>query len=187
MSQEIYKWVKNLAVFYILFTSLLHLVPNEKYERYVRFFMGILLIFMLSTPLFAIIGKSGELIDDFQMNYQVEASIREQQEKNNLQEFYLEKGYELQVEEKIIEEMENLEIKLEKVDVNIEDGDMMVTLYVQEEPNQQEERRIADGLRTKCQIREGQYKIEVAEYGMETMGNIASFGTSSSGFGDADS
>ena len=42
MKEELYTWIKNLAVFYILFTAILHLVPNGKYERYVRFFMGLL-------------------------------------------------------------------------------------------------------------------------------------------------
>ena len=44
MKEEIYQWMKNLAVFYILFTAFLHLVPDKKYERYVRLFMGFLLI-----------------------------------------------------------------------------------------------------------------------------------------------
>lgn len=51
MKKELYLWIRNLAVFYIFFTAVLNLVPDKKYEKYVRFFMGLLLIFMMSTPI----------------------------------------------------------------------------------------------------------------------------------------
>ena len=47
MKENLYAWIKNLAVFYLLFTMVLHLVPAGKYEKYVRFFMGLLLILIL--------------------------------------------------------------------------------------------------------------------------------------------
>ena len=58
MKEELYQWIWNLAVFYILFTAILHLAPDGKYEKYVRFFMGLLLIYMLCTPVFAVFGAS---------------------------------------------------------------------------------------------------------------------------------
>ena len=60
MKEELYLWIRNLAVFYIFFTAVLNLVPDQKYEKYVRFFMGLLLIFMMSTPIFSILGKGSE-------------------------------------------------------------------------------------------------------------------------------
>lgn len=45
MKEEITGLVRNLAVFYIIFTSVIQLVPNKKYERYVRNFMALLLIY----------------------------------------------------------------------------------------------------------------------------------------------
>lgn len=36
----IYSWVKNLVCFYILLTVVLHLLPKENYQKYVRFFSG---------------------------------------------------------------------------------------------------------------------------------------------------
>ena len=50
MKEEIYRWVKTIAFFYIVFSAVLHLVPDVKYERYIRSFMGILLIYILCTP-----------------------------------------------------------------------------------------------------------------------------------------
>ena len=52
MKEEIYRWVKTIAFFYIVFSAVLHLVPDVKYERYIGSVMGILLIYILCTPVF---------------------------------------------------------------------------------------------------------------------------------------
>ena len=65
MREEIYRWMKSLAVFYLFFTAVFQLVPDRKYERYVRSFMGLLLIYMLCTPVFAAFGKSGQFLESF--------------------------------------------------------------------------------------------------------------------------
>ena len=65
MKAEIYQWVRILATFYILFTAVLQLMPDRKYERYIRSFMGLLLIYMLCTPLFSFLRESREMIGRF--------------------------------------------------------------------------------------------------------------------------
>ena len=40
MKEEIYRWVKTIAFFYIVFSAVLHLVPDVKYERLYSFFHG---------------------------------------------------------------------------------------------------------------------------------------------------
>ena len=74
MKEELYLWIRNLAVFYIFFTAVLNLIPDQKYEKYVRFFMGLLLIFMMSTPIFSILGKGSELTESFLDNFSEEYS-----------------------------------------------------------------------------------------------------------------
>lgn len=61
MKEAIYSWIKCLAIFYILLTMLIHLVPTGKYQRYVRFFMGLLLMVMLITPMLSILEKAKTL------------------------------------------------------------------------------------------------------------------------------
>ena len=85
MREEFYQWTKNLAVFYILFTAVLHLVPDKKYERYIRSFMGLLLIYMLCTPVATVLGKSAELLQSFSSNYRQEKNLLEQKESEDLQ------------------------------------------------------------------------------------------------------
>lgn len=72
MKEAIYSWIKCLAIFYILLTMLIHLVPTGKYQRYVRFFMGLLLMAMLITPMLSILEKAKTLPESFSSLYQQE-------------------------------------------------------------------------------------------------------------------
>ncbi len=65
MKEAICSWIKCLAIFYILLTMLIHLVPTGKYQRYVRFFMGLLLMVMLITPMLSILEKAKTLPESF--------------------------------------------------------------------------------------------------------------------------
>lgn len=85
MKEAIYSWIKCLAIFYILLTMLLHLVPTEKYQRYVRFFMGLVLMVMLVTPVLSLLEKSRQLPDSFSGLYQQEEQKRLELEMENLQ------------------------------------------------------------------------------------------------------
>ena len=91
MKEELYLWIRNLAVFYIFFTAVLNLIPDQKYEKYVRFFMGLLLIFMMSTPIFSILGKGSELTESFLDNFSEENREKELREFQNIQKVYLKK------------------------------------------------------------------------------------------------
>ena len=72
MRNSVLGWIRSLACFYLLLSTMLHLVPQKKYEQYVRFFMGLLLIGLLCTPLFALLGKAGNFLENFQ-NYYLES------------------------------------------------------------------------------------------------------------------
>lgn len=90
MREEIYLWMQNVAVFYIVLTSFLHLVPDPAYERYVRFFMGILLIVIMSTPILALLGKSRDFMTVFQEHYLENNLKKEQRELESFREEFLE-------------------------------------------------------------------------------------------------
>ena len=90
MKEAIYSWIKCLAIFYILLTMLIHLVPTGKYQRYVSqnrsegipqyrsilmffsVFMGLLLMVMLITPMLSILEKAKTLPESFSSLYQQE-------------------------------------------------------------------------------------------------------------------
>lgn len=43
-------WIKNIAVFYILATLIKNIVPDEKYGKYIKLFLGIIFIVLLLKP-----------------------------------------------------------------------------------------------------------------------------------------
>lgn len=56
MADAIYGWIKNLAFFFIFLTVILNLLPDEKYRRYVKSFLGLLLLLVVCKPLFSLFG-----------------------------------------------------------------------------------------------------------------------------------
>ena len=59
--QAILDMVRMIAVFYLLEQMVLQLIPGERYERYVRFYLGLLLVLLLLRPVFQIFRLSEQL------------------------------------------------------------------------------------------------------------------------------
>ena len=181
MKEEIYLWIRNLAVFYIFFTAILNLVPDRKYEKYVRFFMGLLLIFMMSTPVFSILGKGPELTESFLANFSKENREKELREFQNLQKVYLEKGYELELEQKIRESLEKRGIEVYKVKVNIERENIQTAVTLEKEISQEEKRRLTDELVEEWGLKKSRLTIRTVKNESGKVGNsVTSWNTSGS-------
>lgn len=84
-----------------------------------------------------------------------------------------------------MEKLKESGIELTDAAVNIEGGEFHVILYLKEEPDKEEERRIADELEAAFGIKEGQYQIQISEDGLAAVGDAASGGAASGGFGTA--
>lgn len=178
MKAELYQWVKNLAVFYILLSAAVHLVPNGNYEKYVRFFMGLLLIFMMSTPVFALFGKREHLAENFRIYFARENRMREQEEFAHLQEIYLEKGYERELEKKIRASLQKRDIVPRAIKVHIEGDEMTAEIFLEKAPNEGEERGIEDGLLEECELQRGDYEIKISEPKRGAVDGFSAFGAS---------
>ena len=175
MKEELYLWIRNLAVFYIFFTAVLNLIPDQKYEKYVRFFMGLLLIFMMSTPIFSILGKGSELTESFLDNFSEENREKELREFQNIQKVYLEKGYELELEQKIRETLE----------VNIEGEETQANLVLKTEISQEERKELKDALVEEWGLKENRICIQIVRNESGKMGNPVAHRSTSGSSGDA--
>ena len=142
MKEAIYSWIKCLAIFYILLTMLIHLVPTGKYQRYVRFFMGLLLMVMLITPMLSILEKAKTLPESFSSLYQQEEKKRLTLDLENLQKSLLEKGVEEQLEKNILESLKKKGIEVTACKVHIEGELLKVCLWTKEVPDGELERGI---------------------------------------------
>ena len=185
MKAELYQWMKNLAVFYILFTAFLHLIPDKKYERYIRLFMGFLLILLMCTPVFSLLGKGEELLKSFHLHYEGETKLMRREEAEQLQILYLKQGYEEEIREKIKESLENTGIKLQGITVHIEGERVSLVLLVREEPDEEQEGRVADALWESCGIRKEDITIRTSFDGQDTVDCASASGTFAGSGGDA--
>lgn len=185
MKEELYLWIRNLAVFYIFFTAVLNLIPDQNYEKYVRFFMGLLLIFMMSTPIFSILGKGSELTESFLDNFSEENREKELREFQNIQKVYLEKGYELELEQKIRETLEKRGIEVYKVKVNIEGEETQANLVLKTEISQEERKELKDALVEEWGLKENRICIQIVRNESGKMGNPVAHRSTSGSSGDA--
>lgn len=56
---ELYGWVRNITCYLIFMTVITNILPNKKYEKYIRLFAGMVLILIVLKPL-----TSGLRLDD---------------------------------------------------------------------------------------------------------------------------
>lgn len=66
MFAYLYEWIENIAFYMILITALVQMIPNNSYQKYVRFFTGLILILMLSGPIFKVFGIEQEFQEFYQ-------------------------------------------------------------------------------------------------------------------------
>lgn len=176
MKAEIYQWVRILASFYILFTVILQLIPDKKYERYIRSFMGLLLIYILTIPLLDITGNSSRIIESFFRNYAEEVSVLEQKETEDLQGIYIRKGFEKEVASQIIKKCEEAGIKTQEVIVDIEGEKISVGLTVEENLSAEQKRRIQNEFQQRFGLEEQNIKIFSWKDGKTTMDSDSASG-----------
>ena len=94
MKAEIYQWVRILATFYILFTAVLQLMPDRKYETVHPVFHGTSSdLHAVHAAFFFPAGKQGDDRGFFADHYNEEVHLLEQKETQDLQGFYIRKGF----------------------------------------------------------------------------------------------
>lgn len=108
MFEYLYEWMKSIAYFMILVTILMHVIPDQGYQKYIRFFTGALLVILLLSPIWKLIGMGENLQKIYQGSVYEETVERIQEAGSYLKE--MGKGH--QEREKMEEEKE---IKVEEI------------------------------------------------------------------------
>ena len=86
MLNYMFEWIENVAFYMVLVVAFMQMIPGESYKKYIRFFVGLILILMLTGPLFKLLGinkvynqeykKEFEEIQEYR--YDLEELIREE-------------------------------------------------------------------------------------------------------------
>lgn len=73
------EWLRNIFVYIILMTLLISLCPKGQYEKIIRFFAGMILVFIIVSPIIKI-GKLENLINQFVVKNKFEYNIQQLKE-----------------------------------------------------------------------------------------------------------
>ena len=60
MIEAIYTWMQNIVFFLVIVTAVLEVLPGTSYQKYIRFFTGLILMLLLLTPFLSLteIGRA---------------------------------------------------------------------------------------------------------------------------------
>ena len=61
----LYEWIRNVAFYLVLVTALLHVLPRSGYQKYIRFFTGLVLILLVLAPVLKLFQMEEELRDAY--------------------------------------------------------------------------------------------------------------------------
>lgn len=158
MRQEIYQWMKDLAFFHVLTTAILHILPDKRYEQYVRLFMGLLLILLICTPVFAVVGKSQELLEGFRKNYSQEEQERMEAEAQGIRETFLKEAYESELKKQVEEILNEQKIFCGEIEVDMEKN-LRVIIRFSEKITEKQKEAVQDGCERICGLGKDQYQM----------------------------
>ena len=185
MRTEIYQWMHNLAFFHVLTTTVLHILPDKRYEQYIRLFMGLLLALMICTPVFSLVGKSSELLNGFQKYYGEEEQARMENEAEGIRKTFLREAYKKELEKQIRRLLSDAGIFSEKISgVEAEitaEKKLLVKINLKAAITESQKEAVKNGLERICGLEETQYQILDSGNGVEGVGNPVASGNSSSG------
>ena len=58
MLNYIYDWIENIASYLVILVAVMQMIPQNSYQKYIRFFAGMLLILMLAGPIVKLFGMT---------------------------------------------------------------------------------------------------------------------------------
>ena len=68
MLSQLYSLLQNVVCYFLLLTVVMNLLPDDSYKKYIRYYMGLLLILTFLSPIFQITDMEQTLdsyIEDF--------------------------------------------------------------------------------------------------------------------------
>lgn len=98
MKELLYGWIRDIAFYTLLMTVVLHVLPEKSQRKYLQFFMGIVLIILVISPVLSFTGLNRQL-DELYTRQTFDEELqrfREQQEE-------IEDRYQRRLEEKLRE------------------------------------------------------------------------------------
>ena len=117
------QWVRNLAFYFIFLSVLMNVIPQGEERKYIRFFMGLLLILVLIKPLLTV-GNLDQILSWETLS----EGIRQEYEDFSMEKKYLEQEGNDYVQENCQKEMER-QIKALLEELSYESTEVSVKFF----------------------------------------------------------
>ena len=135
----ILKWIGDVAVYLILVTLILQVIP-KKFRKYISFFTGMLLIMLVISPITGLFGADAALVDYFKLE-DMKQAVSDMEDMirftENVSEKKMIEGYNGQIKERISELIIGYGFRVNEVqvmwnlDADEEDYGSITGIYVQ--------------------------------------------------------
>ena len=66
MFDYIYDWLWNFVCYMVLMTALIQALPENTYQKYLKFFFSLILVLILATPVFRLLGMEQRFQEIYQ-------------------------------------------------------------------------------------------------------------------------
>lgn len=66
MLKFIYEWIENIAFYLVILVAVMQMIPQSSYQKYIRFFAGMILILMLAGPILKLFGMTEYQSSEYQ-------------------------------------------------------------------------------------------------------------------------
>ena len=123
--KAVYEWVQDLVIYMIFVTMAMNLLPNKKYEKYLRLFAGALFILIMTGPLTRVTGLDAALAGTFEkLSFENDVkTLKEELEDadgQRISRFY--EQYREMMENDIRKTVEETSLECEDVSVELEEN-----------------------------------------------------------------
>lgn len=142
MTEAIYDWMRNLAFFFLFMTAILNCLPDNQYRKYVQYFLGLLLLLVLLKPLLSVLNLDeiiSENLDSATLELELKNSKDSVLSVEGVQESFLNRAYEEELESQIKMMLEGKEIEVRQVTVSLTRGENLAVDRISLEVSNPEE------------------------------------------------
>lgn len=169
-----YEWLQEIAVFFILMTAVLNILPEAKYRRYVQFFLGLVMLAVLSRPILAL-GNLNGILEVTLEKLTLEEEVRGMEDSRirveGIQKEVLFEAYEEEISRQIVQFLEGMGVVPVEAEVVVgqEEGEaaverIAVTIRKENgEENAAQERELKKELAEVYQVSEAHIIVKLQE------------------------
>ncbi len=90
MFQYIYQWMIQATFYMVVFTAVMQLLPNGDYQKYVKFFTGLIMILLILTPAMKLLGMERDFMRLYQDYKEEHAFFIEEKSEFEERQIYVE-------------------------------------------------------------------------------------------------